>query len=277
MNYWQFKFSTWEGWKTLDIGESVEWQSPKIRNRKPNDIDVGDIVFLFRGGSGLTKQKKGIYFVTEVENVDFTLTHPIQLKVIKNLREDFFVPENYGFKNFVEKINKMRQNPNATYYKFEKSENPKTLFNLIINSTSVIDDVSEINNSKQLSETEKKNLLNCRIGQGDFRKNLIHYWSSCSVTQHMNIEILIASHIKPWKNSTNAERLDVYNGLLLIPNLDKLFDKGYISFDDNGEILITENFEDYKTLGVRKDMKITLHDNHKKYLRFHRNKIFRKK
>jgi len=273
MNYWQFKFSTWNGWRTLEAGENLEWRSPKTINKKANDIAIDDVVFLFRGGSGLDKQKKGIYLVTKVMDIDFTSSHPIKLKVIKNLREDFFVAENHGFKNFVEKINKMRQSPNATYYKFLKSEKPKKLYNLIINSTSTTDDISEITNSK-LPETEKKNLINCRIGQGDFRKNLIDYWGGCSVTKHKKVDILTASHIKPWKNSTDSQRLDKYNGFLLIPNLDKLFDKGYISFDDEGKIMISNELNDFEQLGVNKNMKIELKNDHKKYLKFHRDNIF---
>lgn len=125
------------------------------------------LCFYFEGGSGLNKYKKGIYFVTKVANIDFTSDHPIKLKVIKNLRDDFFVAENHSFEDFVKKINKMRQNPKASYYKFLKSENPKKLYNLIINSTSIIDDLLEINNLELLSETEKKNLINCRIAQGN--------------------------------------------------------------------------------------------------------------
>lgn len=272
MNYWQFKFSTWDGWKTLEVGDSEDWQFPKTMI---GDIAIDDIVFLFRGGSGLDKYKKGIYFVTKVANIDFTSGHPIKLKVIKNLRDDFFVAENHGFKDFVEKINKMRQNPKASYYKFLESENPKKLYNLIINSASIINDLSEINDL-ELSETEKKNLINCRIGQGDFRKNLIHYWGGCSVTKHKKIDILVASHIKPWKNSTNNERLDKYNGFLLIPNLDKLFDKGYISFDDKGKIMISDELNNFEELGINKSMKIEIKNEHKKYLLFHRENIFQK-
>ena len=272
MNYWQFKFSTWDGWKTLEVGDSVDWQFKDM----VADIAIDDIVFLFRGGSGLNKYKKGIYFVTKVVNIDLNSDYPIKLKAIKNLRDDFFVAENHGFKDFVEKINKMRQNRKASYYKFLESEKPKKLYNLIINSTSIIDDLSEINNSKQLSETEKKNLISSRIGQGDFRKNLIQYWNGCSITQHMQIDILIASHIKPWKNSTNDERLDVYNGFLLLPNLDKLFDKGYISFDDEGKIMISDELNNFEELGINKAMKIEIENKHKKYLLFHRENIFQK-
>lgn len=270
MNYWQFKFSTWDGWKTLEVEDSENWRFP---NTMIDDISIDDIVFLFRGGSGLSKYKKGIYFVTKVINIDFASDYPIKLKVIKNLRDDCFVAENHGFKDIVEKINKMRQNSKATYYKFLESENPKKLYDLIINSTSIIDDLSEINDL-ELSNTEKKNLINCRIGQGDFRKNLILYWEGCSVTKLKNIDILIASHIKPWKNATHSERLDKYNGFLLVPNLDKLFDKGYISFDDEGKIMISHELNNFEELGVNKEMKIEIENAHKKYLLFHRENIF---
>ncbi|WP_294960394.1 HNH endonuclease [Sulfurimonas sp.] len=275
MNYWQFKFSKWNGWKKLEVGEIIEWQSPKNRNKKPNDIAIDDVVFLFRGGSGVSKDSKGIYFITEVKDIDFTSNPPVKLKVIKNLREDFFIAENYGFSNFVNQINNMRQNPHATYYKFLKSEKPERLYDIIINSTSMIDDLSEINNSEQLSETEKKNLVNCRIGQGDFRKSLISHWSGCSITKHKQIDILIASHIKPWKDSTNSERLDKYNGFLLVPNLDKLFDKGYISFDDEGKIMISTELSNFEKLSVNKKMKVDIKNAHKKYLQFHRAHIFK--
>ena len=87
--------------------------------------------------------------------------------------------------------------------------------------------------------TEAEALVKARVGQGKFRNNLIEYWKGCSVTNCKYITILIASHIKPWKDSSNKERLDVYNGLLLLPNIDKLFDKGYISFRDTGKIMIS--------------------------------------
>lgn len=123
--------------------------------------------------------------------------------------------------------------------------------------------------------TEKENLVKCRVGQGEFREKLMKYWRGCSVTNFQNIELLNASHIKPWSSSTNEERLDVYNGLLLIPNLDKLFDRGYISFDDGGKILISKFLKDYSSLGVNKDMKINVEEKHKKYLSFHREKVFK--
>jgi len=136
-------------------------------------------------------------------------------------------------------------------------------------------DIEEIIDITILISTEKQNLVKCRIGQGTFREKLIEFWQGCSVTKFENIDILIASHIKPWSNSSNEERLDVHNGFLLTPNLDKLFDKGYISFDDNGEILISQKLKNFQLLGVRADMKISIENEHKKYLDYHRSEIFK--
>lgn len=91
--------------------------------------------------------------------------------------------------------------------------------------------------------------------------------------------MLIASHIKPWKGAALKERLGIYNGLLLSPALDKCFDKGYISFDDKGKILISERLTvvDASALGIRSDMHLrrTLEPGHTEYLAFHREHIFK--
>lgn len=275
MNYWQYKFDTrkWHNWENIKIGEVEEWRSPKSINKKPNDIDVGDIVFVYRAGSGVSQKKKGIYFVAKVVSVDFNNDHPVNLEIIKDLQNNIFQPEYFGFTKIVQKINNLRQN--GTYYKFLKSENPQKLYNLIMSDeTQLLDDLEEIVSSKELSETEKKNLVKCRIGQGAFRQKIIDYWGSCAVTQYKNINVLIASHIKPWKSSTNYERLDVHNGFLLIPNLDKLFDAGYISFNDKGEIMLSTKLMNPEQLYVDKNMKVEIKNEHKKYLKFHRDSVF---
>lgn len=152
-------------------------------------------------------------------------------------------------------------------------EEAKKFYNL--EEDALLNDIKKIIGPSSLLNTEKEDLVKCRIGQGVFREGLIAYWKGCSVTGFQKIEILIASHIKPWSLSTDDERLDVYNGLLLLPNLDKLFDKGYISFDDNGKIVISNYLENYQILGVSENMKINIKDEHKKYLAIHRKKIYK--
>lgn len=147
--------------------------------------------------------------------------------------------------------------------------------NIIYSNESLINDINNIIKTDIPLSTEKENLIKCRIGQGEFRDKLIDYWKGCSVTGLKQNDILIASHIKPWSKSNNKERLDLFNGLLLLPTIDKLFDKGYISFDENGNILISKHLTEDENLGINKQMKIDIKEEHKKYLQFHRSNIFK--
>jgi len=82
-----------------------------------------------------------------------------------------------------------------------------------------------------------------RRGQGVFRKNVRLLEKRCRVTGISEMRHLIASHIKPWKDSTDMEKLSGYNGLLLAPHVDHLFDKGWISFADDGELLVSPRLD----------------------------------
>ena len=122
------------------------------------------------------------------------------------------------------------------------------------------------------NETERKALVKVRLGQSQYRKDLLEYWEGCAVTGCTNESMLIASHIKPWAVD-RATRLDKFNGLMLIPNLDTAFDKGLISFNDDGQILISPKIKeaDREFLGLKLDMKLRHIDpQHKKYLSWHR-------
>jgi len=138
------------------------------------------------------------------------------------------------------------------------------------------ENIKEIEAS-EINETTKKTLINARIGQGKFREELIEYWQSCAVTKTALIPVLKASHIKPWSSSSNEERLDKFNGLLLTPNLDTLFDLGYISFQDDGKIMISSRIENYSSnFGVTPAMTISnLSEQHFKYLEVHRNEVYK--
>jgi Predicted restriction endonuclease len=132
--------------------------------------------------------------------------------------------------------------------------------------------------SVSLQETTRETIIQSRIGQGQFRLSLIAYWQGCSVTGCSQIEVLRASHIKPWKDCSNDERLNVYNGLLLLPNLDACFDIGLISFSDEGNILISSQLSDtaLAQLGIQRDMELSkIEQEHKGFLDYHRQKVFR--
>jgi hypothetical protein len=130
---------------------------------------------------------------------------------------------------------------------------------------------------ESLAETARETVVLSRVGQGLFRRLLMDYWGSCSVTGCDYEDMLLASHIKPWRDSTNRERLDPDNGLLLIPNLDTAFDRGLIGFSDAGLVMISKSFDidSLLRLGISPSMRITreLTTEQKGYLAFHRENI----
>ena len=130
---------------------------------------------------------------------------------------------------------------------------------------------------KTLDKTEQEQIVVSRLGQGNFRRNVIRLWGSCSVTGLQNVTLLRASHIKPWKDSDNQERLNPFNGLLLIPDYDFLFDRGYISFKGNGSVLVSQRLSPFarKVLDVRDDLQLrNVFPENKEYLDFHRSEVF---
>ncbi len=107
--------------------------------------------------------------------------------------------------------------------------------------------------------TERSGLVTSRVGQGAYRKRIIHRWEyKCAVTNFNKLDILIASHIVPWSKATDHERLDVNNGLLLSPTYDALFDKHLITFENNGKIILSDKieFSAYQKIGITGKEKI---------------------
>lgn len=129
-----------------------------------------------------------------------------------------------------------------------------------------------------IRETEKTQLMKARVGQGIYRQRLLQVEQRCRVTGASDIRFLIASHIKPWRLSNQTEKLDGNNGLLLSPHVDCLFDKGWLSFRNNGDVLwaippVTDATVAFWRLtptnvgGFNNEQKV--------YLDFHRDVIFK--
>lgn len=130
-----------------------------------------------------------------------------------------------------------------------------------------------------ITDTEREALIKARIGQGDYRDALLAYWGGCAVTDCTIPALLRASHIKPWRAASAAERLDPYNGLLLIPNLDLAFDQGLISFDDHGQILLGSDLDpdSAHALNLHPHLRLRqIEARHQGYLAWHRDNLFRK-
>lgn len=102
----------------------------------------------------------------------------------------------------------------------------------------VLDDLHSIQGDGSLPETQRLQLAKARIGQGLFRKRVMLVDPTCRVTGVDDSRLLIASHIKPWRESDNSERINGYNGIMLSPHIDALFDERLISFEDDGQMLV---------------------------------------
>lgn len=159
-----------------------------------------------------------------------------------------------------------------------ETERPSRFVFRLLHDQSPVDDLeTHAGDLSSAPETEREAIAKARLGQGKFRKALLEEWKGCSVTGVFLPSILRASHIKPWRVSTNSERLDVHNGLLLLPQYDELFDAGFITFSDQGSILLSKTLRgvSLSLLGIDKQNRLRhMSEAHKAYLRYHRSYVF---
>ena len=138
----------------------------------------------------------------------------------------------------------------------------------------LVQDLQDILNS---SATMKTALVQARIGQGAYRADLMKAWNDrCAVTACAIPEMLRASHVKPWRVSNNSERLDPQNGLILAAHLDALFDRGVVTFDESGAMIVAGAIrtigKDVWGLGLPMSVKPT--GRLREFLRYHRDVVF---
>lgn len=136
----------------------------------------------------------------------------------------------------------------------------------------------DIQSSTELRETEKDALIQSRRGQGQFRRELAKIESACRVTGVRRIQHLVASHTKPWRDCSNEERLDPENGFMLTPTVDHLFDRGFISFEDTGNLIVSSvaHQESLVKMGIQVGSKFNVgsfSQGQKTYLEWHRNEL----
>lgn len=148
----------------------------------------------------------------------------------------------------------------------------------LVHDLSASDDLFMLRHElEQLTETERQAVAKARVGQGTFRQSLLEMWKGCAITNVRLPNVLRASHIKPWRFSSNSERLNPYNGLLLLPQYDQLFDKGLISFGESGDILRSRAIEGIQPtkLGINVNDKLRhLSKKHLEFLEYHRAEVF---
>jgi putative restriction endonuclease len=126
--------------------------------------------------------------------------------------------------------------------------------------------------------TFREQLVRARRGQGVFRANVLLREAACRVTRVDEPRHLTASHIKPWRDATDAERLDGANGLLLSPHIDHLFDEGYITFSSSQELLIVPEVRDKLLDAWGIDARVRVGEFSREqsaYLEYHRVNVFK--
>lgn len=130
-----------------------------------------------------------------------------------------------------------------------------------------------------IGDTEGERVQKFRIGQSIFRDALMEYWNgTCPLSGISSPELLRASHMMPWSHcEADAQRLYVYNGLLLSALWDAAFDAGLVTFDDEGDVLPSRCLESAALAGLRVETagRLVLHDEHRSYLAYHRKHIWR--
>ncbi len=178
--------------------------------------------------------------------------------------------------------------PNITYLssiKLEKDNNIEYYFRLFIDYFGenehpvLIEKEEEIIRKENINDENKKQLVSARKGQGKYRKALLEECPFCPITLVSDDRLLIASHIKPWVQSNSQEKIDPRNGFMLTPTYDHLFDRGFISFTNDKNIIISPWLSKMtcSKLNITPNKKYSMLpiENREDYLEYHRNNILK--
>lgn len=214
-----------------------------------------------------TNYMSWLNFLSKEYKIDNDLTIDLVNNIIQQEKEKRLIRNVYKKEKDISNFNAALKK----YLAFLSFDLPK------VNGEVIKSEIENIEKNNELSVTEKSSIILSRVGQGRFRTQLITYWNGCSITTFNKLDILVASHIKPWKDANNFERIDLFNGLLLLPNYDKLFDRGYISFDKKGRIIYSRFISDTdkKILGMDRNLSlIKIEERHKNYLTYHHENHF---
>lgn len=139
--------------------------------------------------------------------------------------------------------------------------------------------IKRIKEDSKIKNTEKEIIIKARIGQGAFRQQLLDkYHNRCIITGISEANLLVASHIKPWRSANNIARISSENGLLLSPLYDKLFDLGFITFNNDMQIMVSRKLSEENAKLINIDCNKTFINNPSielcKNMCYHREKVF---
>lgn len=197
-----------------------------------------------------------------------------------------YINSNSEYYNFMREIGL----PNLSYLSIMKLKNKlgtiefyfRIFFEYIAEIEQSISRIEEekINDNNSITSQVKLNIVASRVGQGSYRRKLLEECSVCPFTKVNDERMLIASHIKPWKDSNDKEKIDPKNGFVFTPTYDRLFDQGFITFDDDKRLEVSPWLSpmNQKRLGIYtgKHMEILpLDEKRKGYLAYHRKNVFK--
>ena len=227
----------------------------------------------------------------EVNSIaDTTLTFNIETANSGNDKDRYYIRSLNSRKDYPWVLFRKITLPKITYVSILKLEDVNKhifyYFNLFIdyqynsvNHPSKIRTAEKEIEKKRLPKEKKDTLFSARLGQGKFRDGILKQMFACPFTQVTDERILVASHIKPWSVSDEKEKIDAFNGIMFTPTFDRLFDQGYISFNDDGQVLISPYISplNRKRLSLIPDKIIDIKPvGREKYLQYHRENIFKK-
>ncbi|MBE5103311.1 HNH endonuclease [Priestia aryabhattai] len=224
-------------------------------------------------------EKDGWLVDVEYSDLEQPITYKNYMEDILKLQDDKYAPFNKsgrGNTGYLFRVSKELAN---LFFEIIEATNPVLRRKLQIEDNLQLENIKQIENDLNsiitLGKTEKETIIKSRIGQSAFKKALLTIEKKCRLCGVKDERFLVASHIKPWSESNNQERLDVNNGLLLCPNHDALFDKRYISFDEIGKIMVKQSLDTTTKmfLNINDTMRIKLNERQQNYMKWHREKF----
>lgn len=246
---------SWVG--ALSVGQESNWDICKEKelwgsgSNNAGGVKTGDDFFVWQSGSGWFAR-----CVVTSDALHPTRSNPAPwndgriykwifgIKVIKELDPKFQPGSKDGSQNITGILNvQLGQFPKLSNIESQAVASFFGLVNPVHDPTmEILDQENDIHERALLlrpflGELEKEQLVMARRGQGRYRTNLEHVEKSCRVTGLRDLKHLRASHIKPWRVSDDAEKLDGNNGLLLSPHVDHLFDRGWVQFENEGRLV----------------------------------------
>ena len=201
------------------------------------------------------------------------------MKDILELQDNKYAPFNKSGRGNTDYLFRVSKELANFFFEIIEATNPVLKRKFQIEDNLQVENIKQIENDLNsiitLDKTEKETIIKSRIGQSAFKKALLTIEKKCRICGVRDERFLVASHIKPWSESNNQERLDVNNGLLLCPNHDALFDKRYISFAETGKVMVKQNLDSTTKmfLNINDTMRINLNERQQNYMKWHREKF----